>query len=806
MKKNYWYIVSFVAFAFLMMSCADDEIIETPSISSPSETIVFGADIEWADPDQTRSASPNRVSNFSLVTDTGEEVLPCGVYVQDGIHPNDSEKPLTRGAVVNSVGDSFSVWATYTKDGVSSKFFEEVFSDDDQDDVFSSEKKYYWPGSGTIDFVAVSNTPASNYFTHQMSSDGTKLESFTYTVPTDATLQNDIIVATAKGIAGDNNMSVPLSFKHIMSAVNVKIGSVVAGEIRSITFKNVYNKGEYLVDQGVWVVDKTSTENFAVVMNDDAVTMEDNKFVSSGSDAKDTPVNTAKGTFMFIPQNPGENAEMVIEFYDSETGHLYSDDATKNPYKPALRGSIAGDNWDKSKTVNYMLSIDESFTLTIEPVGKKLDAHYVIGYANVTVEDIGSWIISATASDMSEVTILPEEEVNVVAKEGFWTDYEVDESGNKIPDNSTSNGRNGYKSARGLSSWRGSGDVSNKLFYIFIPENIGNTDRQINLELRSTEESSTASTTKVLLQKNPNWTDRGFGWEVVDDEEEGEYGFKFTRKRTFIFPYKLGNKDAWIAPAQYTKEEAKNIATTIINSFNASSFATTEYYTQDYVTTRMYVQVDYTKLNTITGASSTEDGYANTLALYDLGGIVTTGALEVALENTKKTESGHEGEKMFRNPVSGDDIPSSAANVDVTLDADGNSKISEDLKGAITYILKKNRYYFQKKIDSDGYSTAYYAYFKRDDIKWYMPACGQFSVFTSNPNIENDIPHNYWSSTAENGEDSAYRGDQTLEDRTEKLRVIAVRKDENGYGNATVQVNNGSLAGGDNGDSNTWVE
>lgn len=79
MKKNYLYIVSFAAFAFLMMSCADDEIIESPTILSPSKTIAFDADIEWTEPDQTRSASPNRVSNFSLLTDTGEEVLPCGI-------------------------------------------------------------------------------------------------------------------------------------------------------------------------------------------------------------------------------------------------------------------------------------------------------------------------------------------------------------------------------------------------------------------------------------------------------------------------------------------------------------------------------------------------------------------------------------------------------------------------------------------------------------------------------------------------------------------------------------------------------
>ena len=73
MKKDYLYIVSFAAFAFLMMSCTDDEIIETPTILSPSKTIAFNADIEWTEPDQTRSASPNRVSNFSLLTDTGEE-------------------------------------------------------------------------------------------------------------------------------------------------------------------------------------------------------------------------------------------------------------------------------------------------------------------------------------------------------------------------------------------------------------------------------------------------------------------------------------------------------------------------------------------------------------------------------------------------------------------------------------------------------------------------------------------------------------------------------------------------------------
>ena len=748
MKKNYLYIVSFAAFAFLMMSCADDEIIETPTILSPSKTIAFDADIEWTEPDQTRSASPDRVSNFSLLTDTGEEVLPCGVYVQDGIQYNGEEKPLTRGAVINRIGDSFDVWATYTKDNVSSEFFSNLEFSKGSGDVFNSLNTYYWPGSGTLDFVAVSNTPASN-FAHQMSSDGTKLESFIYTVPADATQQNDIIVAIAKGIAGDNNTSVPLSFKHIMSAVNVKIGSVVKGEIQSITFKNVYNKGKYLVEQGVWVVDKTSVGDFTV-------TMQDGKFVSSGTDAEGTPVNTTEGTFMFIPQNPGDNAEMVIEFLDSNTGHLYSDDDTKNPYKPALRGSIADDNWDKNKTVNYMLSIDESFTLTIEPVGKKLDAHYVIGYANVTVDGIDNWTIevSSDISSDEQITIQPEEEVNPLAKQGFWTDKVVGANGNVTTE-----------STRGSDSWSGTGNVTNKLFYIFIPENVSDKDRQISLTLRGTGDASTVSTTKVLLQKYPNWTDGGFGWEVVDDDESGKYGFKWTRKVAYIYPY--GQAKIFDSKVE---DYCKNWVSTY--GADANGFASVVVYSHDWKSDRAYILLDYSKLNNITGADSGTDGFSNTLALYRQAGTTATSQFETILKTTLKTESGKETENMFRLP--NDDEVSSGK-------VPAESGTANDLSAVMEIIQKKNRYYVQKKSQTDSNGNpivAYVPYFFENDLKWYLPAYGQFQYFVPNPNIAGDAAANYWSSTTA-GTTTAWTGGGEEKDRDLEYRVIAVRKNDN---------------------------
>ncbi len=751
MKKNYLYIVSFVAFAFLMMSCTDDEIIETPTISSPSQTIAFGADIEWADPDQTRSTSPNRVGNFYLLADTGEEVLPCGVYVQDGIQYNGEENALTRGAVINSIDDSFYVWATYTKDNVSSEFFSNLEFSKGSGNVFNSQNTYYWPGTGTFDFVAVANAPESN-FTYNMSNDETKLESFTYTVPAAATQQNDIIVATAKGVAGNNNASVPLSFKHIMSAVNVKIGKVVKGEIRSITFKNVYNKGEYLVDQGVWVVDKTSVGDFTV-------TMEDGKFESSGTDAEGTPVNTTEGTFMFIPQNPGDNAEMVIEFFDSNTGHLYSDDATKNPYKPALRGSIAGDNWDKNKTVNYMLSIDESFTLTIEPVGKKLDAHYVIGYANVTVEGIDNWTIevSSDISSDEQITIQPEEEVNLLAKQGFWTDKVVDANGNVTTE-----------SARGSSSWSGIGNVTNKLFYIFIPENVSDKDRQISLTLRGTGDASTVSTTKVLLQKYPNWTDGGFGWEVVDDDESGEYGFKWTRKVVYQFYQNhgeiLGFGTGWTG---YTRTQMLEFINSIVAPYNNGNDLSvgasdswiylTETLIRNWVVWKEYkmnVHIDYTKLNNITTALSATDGLANSKALYQLGGSAATSSLETVLQESTKTE-----------------------NTDPAFTITSQDGSLNDLSGILTYIQKKNKYNMQEV--TTEVATTLHPIFNIDDLEWYLPAYGQFQYFTPDPNIAGDDKSHYWSSTAVSGTSEAYIGDGTPKDRDLSYRVIAVRKKDN---------------------------
>ena len=766
-------VLAVAAATTLMVSCFKDDIIELPSGKpfqpTTSDRIVFQAGAQWAEEDviSRNAATPNRVGKHELTSADGELSLPMGVYVEDGIRSTISDAE-TRGTVITDEAGitNFNVWAALTKtDDSVINYFSNIAYKKESDNIFypvNEADEYYWPGSGKLDFVAVANTPASGFTTTMT---GNKLTSFDYTVPADATAQNDIMVAIADEVDGNLGASVPLEFKHIMSAVNIQIGSISAGTIESITLKGVYDKGTFNIATRKWSVDTSSTKNYTVKFAGGG-----DSFTTTGNQAAGTNINADDATFLFIPQEPGEGAVMDVVFNNGDKTETVS-------------ASIAGDIWDMAKTVNYRISIDESFTLLVEPTGKKLDAHYIITDVNVTVKGITNWQITAVANDNAEVTILPYDEANPLAQAGFWTDKEVD-----------TNGVEG-NSARGTNSYTGSGDITAKHFVLFIPENISDSDRQISIILSSTTDGSTATTTKVLLQKYPNWTANDIGWEVVDDDEAGKYGFKWTRKVSYIFPYKLGSN--WTG-AHYTEDEARALIQGFIDQYDAGDYVTYDTFTHNWFTTRMYIQIDYTKLNNISGATSSSDGLANTLALYDLAGSAATGAFEAAIKNTYKTESGKEGENMFR--LAGDD--------EISEGVPAHEGSEADLSGILEYILKKNEYQLYKEYNSTIGSTTYFVKFNRSDLKWYLPAYGQFTGVDFTPEDSTDKAADYWSSTAVNGSTYSYIGSGEQKDRDESFAVIAGRKNINEYGTgtATVTVDNSSIAGGENGDTNNWLE
>lgn len=758
---SHFVMLSAVAAAILMASCIKDEVVDVPFIPSESETICFGVASDWGEyEDVTRSSvALNRTGNHELKSADGTFILPMGVYVEDGIHSANADKAETRGAKVDSKDaiSNFNVWAALTKtDNAVINYFSNVaYEKNTTDNVFypvNEADEYYWPGSGTLDFTAVANVPTSG-FTPTMA--GNALASFDYTVPTDATAQPDILVANADDVNGNLGTSVPLNFKHIMTAVNVQVGSISAGTIESITLKGVYNKGTYNVATRKWTVDTSSTENYSVTFAGGG-----DSFTTTGNQTTGTSINANNATFMFIPQEPGAGAIMEVVFTNA------------NNETETTTASIEGDIWDMAKTVNYRISIDESFTLTVEPTGKKLDAHYIMTTVNVTVKDIPNWQITATANDNAEVTILPYDEVNVLAKEGFWTDKWIE------------NGVEG-SSARGSNSYSGNGDITEKPFVVFIPENISDADRQISIILSSTTVGSTATTTKVLLQKFPNWTGN-IGWEVVDDDEAGKYGFKWTRKVAYIYPY-----------SRLFASTATNFCQDFVDTYEAgtNNFATVSSIRLGIGQNRAYILLDYSVLNNVEGANSATDGYSNTEDLYNAAGTTATSQFETILTSTMKTESGHETENMFRLPTA-DEIDKGCPD---------ESGTNNDLSAIMEYIQKKNRYCIQKSNvtgDSDG--NVYIPYFQLKDLKWFLPAYGQFTGVDFTPEDATDSAADYWSSTIGTTNTTAFIGSGAEKDRELEFKVIAARVNENGYGTVAVTVDNSSMAGGENGEAQ-WV-
>lgn len=798
-----------LAIALVATSCVKDVVVDSNFHGTPSEKICFGAELKDTGEDTRGGVVSNRVGKHDLKSADGEFVLPMGVYVEDGIGCADAAE--TRGALFTNAGaiNEFTVWAKHkVGDNVSAYFNEVVYKKDTTDNnIFKSTgEEYMWPGDGDLTFVAVTNAPESGFDPIYTAGSDKKdmLESFTYTVPADATKQNDIVLAKATCV-GNLDASAPLKFEHIMSAVNFKVGRIVEGEIRKIQVQGIYNKATYNIEQNVWVLDKASNGNFDVVVADGV--FETNTSLDAG-----TPINTADATFMMIPQTLPAGAQILVEFYEKTSSGQF--------IEHELTASIADESWDMSCTTNYTISIDESFNIEIVPTGKTLDAHYIISTVNVDVElpsDISNknWTLTAEIEGGigEAVTLYPETTDYVtdtyanhtiekrMIENGYWCDKYVNRSGQ--------NGIYTYSptttSARGTSTINGTGNVTGKKIYVLIPENNATYDRNIKLTLTS-KGNTNVTKSIVMKQRCPRWTGDttdDYGWETVDDNENDKFGFLFTRKVDYVFAYSFAL--SYNIEIGMTKDQAKEyVSTNIMKPYAPSTegFYSFVNYNHSWSKPRFLVRLDYTVLNDIKGANSDKDGLANTLVLYDLAG--KAGSIETIMSNTPKTFENKPNEFTLRTKSTDD--PSDVL-------APSGGEVAEEVAGVLDYILKKNKYYLYKSTETVDFAAP--VFLSSDDIKWYIPADGQFKAsFEPNLNIEDDSADDYWSShvgtydATDVTKSTAYNGNGDAIERKNVRGIIAVRKRDGDTKIATAtisEIDTEEMAGGENGEAQ-WVE
>ena len=572
----------------LLFSCNNEDFLESGNPEKPCDNICFGIS---SDKDvQTRGYAGSddegyTADRFVLRSDDSADTLCVRAIVSDGINMSgfEGEQALTRGTPVgkDNFYDKFHVLAYWSKNGMSvdNQFYMDENATNNGS-VWSTEQIYYWPGADhSFQFYAWAPTDIPTDYLTTPSSPQNKL--LAYTVPKAAADQKDIVVATTNEIQGDNNEAVPLTFKHICTAVRFAVGSQMQpGSIKSVALKGIPNTGTYDMAAGTWSLGD-ATVDFSQTLNKE----------TTGTEANGDAITSEQGTFMMLPQRLPAGATVEVVF------------ANANNEKRTLTASIGNTEWTMGTTVTYKLSITPEYELEFSDIPTEVDAHYDIIPIKINAKDVeGDWTITSNQSWVTVKSALTSYE-----KDGYWLNTTGDYSD--------------YCSSEGVAVERqqtldksGNGEVE---LYLFVSENNSTIDRTATLTL---SKDGTEAATIDVVQKCPNWQG-DLGWEVLEENLTLPYGFKWDRKVTLQKTLTGSRLEKYIEE-WLTKQAFKVQPTDFLGWLGSLLWPTLV----DYVNIArsgdvMTVVVDYSEIANVTSAMSATDGQANTWNLYsNVGG------------------------------------------------------------------------------------------------------------------------------------------------------------------------------------------
>ena len=485
-----------------------------------------------------------------------------------------------------------------------------------------------------------------------------------------------------------------------------------------------------------------------------------------GIDSKGQSITTAETSFMMIPQQLFTGAEIQVDFTDATTGKSVN-----------LRASIQGDVWEMNTTTNYYINIDGNYNISIVPIDKVLDSHYIITKVEVS-SDYPIWQVTATANDGADVTVQLEQDVNSLAKQGFWTDKiaSKDANGNIFVSS-------GAQSARGTNTCGGSTIVNKQVLYVFIPENISGETRDIVLTMTAVNSSSTDYAIKTLTlqqqtvkwMKDPNNSDSYWGCELLIEGGQVPWGFYWKDKMEFD-----------LAQGGTTKPQGGNIAGGRKDAFIAamSLIGVSE---QD-----LFNQNNYVKIHEAAKQNGNQN--ATWFITIDLSKLINLFIAPEVLNGEKNTKDIYQWKGIsYLNSVL-----SFLVNWDGLVTPEGKDLTEEHiapflntLDYAAMYAMKRNRFhYYEETVSASngGSSIMIIPYIDVEkDLNWYLPAKNQFPYFKDLDWGQSfSFDDLYWTSTAYNKTSDqdpnnahAYailNGIETISHREQKYLTFALRR------------------------------
>lgn len=563
----------------LVLSCSDD-IIESSKdrVGKHSDNICFGispADEDWTKGSAgTGSASVKDTEYYVLRAENSSDTLCLRATVTDGISVSafGNDAPETRSAQVVSLETygSFRVQAHCTDAGVPvGVFYMDDVADNLNAGVWSTRNVYYWPGADrTLRFFAWAPVDAA-FTSVPESPENTVLG---YEVPQAVADQKDVVVAVTSDMPGNSNTEVPLGFRHICSAIRFEFGSEMQpGTIKSVALKNVKYAGSYDMASDTWTLND-GVASFTQDLGLDTI----------GNEADGSNLTTPEGTFMMVPQTLPDGAEVEVVFVDGVTGQE----------REPMTVSIAGSRWPQGMTVTYKLSITPEYDLEFTSEPEIQDAHYVIYPINIKAGNIpGGWTLTSTDPSVTLRT-----EHTVLTRRGFW--IERDRGGASI--SSTAVG-------------------DNITVLAFLEENVGETTREVNLELRPTNMPNAIPRIFTISQLCPSWNG-DLGCERIED---ADYPWGFMWPDGMKITYNMRNAGL----GDLIKNALLNAYLSWFTDYN--NFVTKE----TILWSISSVTINFDAVPQVLVATSEDDGKRNTDELYNFNGISDVATLMSILED-----------------------------------------------------------------------------------------------------------------------------------------------------------------------------
>lgn len=741
-RKNLYLGISgwaiLLASAMSFTSCADDDIIDSSQLTT-GKGICFNIanDNEAWQPDSRTSKAESTTTFHSENPDDGFSITAT---TTNGIRSFVNTKPQSRGTQTKEPGNdwSYKVGAYYYANANATPI--DFFTENATGGLtFGSEgtgtSTYYWPKNGNISFFAVA--PANIQGFNVPTAENIAAPSFTYTIDSDVTKHQDIMVAQTAAI---NTPTAPvgLQFQHLLAAVQFKMGDMIATQVNSITISGIKG-GEvtFGYSDGKWTpTSYGNTTSYALTLGtqDQEGNWEAGKLANTLNldDKADITGNGNNSMLLLAPQELLD-AKVTVNY----TELLVLDNGEPKTTEKTI--NLPEHIWEAGKTYAYTLNIKSGLSITI-PRPDDQDAHYVMVEMNYNLTGVSDDItdltasieyINNTASNDIKPTLKMKADLTELQSAGYWTETQYDAV---VNEDGTTSYNNDYN-IRGNETLPLTSSNKSGTLVIFLPENNGKTDREVVLRITGKYNNTTLNIgSGSFKQYCPCWSEDGtIGVERFEEiNTNGEilthpWGFKYTRKAEYRFFSLLNLFLPYVFEQQFGYEGS-------FYTIEKFSFLTIKYWS---------VNIDYTALNHISGANK-EDGLQNTKELFNHVG--NDGGIS-ELETFCKTYKSLIGDTFTLQSESGE------------------NKVPDDF--AAYEALKRNKF-VEVLYKNDAGSEIMPMIFE-EDMQWFLPSTTEAqklreTKLDSNGNEVNSInalQGTYWSSNRHAAQDETETDDDT---------------------------------------------